>query len=346
VRDVSTYLGVDLASSGSLPIVRCPRCQRDSKDGTVYCPGCGAPLALKPEPFTRPLDASVSLDRRGGPREAAVADLPGPELDRARPPPLSAPRASAAPPLPPPASLGPLPDLERSSWNLGTLAAAKEPTFAELPAPAPAAAASPPTFAPLRASSAAAVRAEHEPRVERASVRALAAAPTPVADSLPDVDVDAVEIHLRRPPTWRRGGAWAIDATPFVVLLAWALKTTFDGLAARTGPISDTWRYVELALADGRTITLPLVAGVGILAFVYQTLSHGLGGATLGKWILGLRVVGPDGRRPSLRRSAARAAFAAASLLLFGAGLLLALFTASGRGLHDLSAGTWVVEAP
>ena len=65
-----------------------------------------------------------------------------------------------------------------------------------------------------------------------------------------------------------------------------------------------------------------------------------------GKRLFGLRVVSDDGARPSVERCAARAALSAASVLLLGLGLLPALFTRSGRALHDISAGTRVVESP
>ena len=71
-----------------------------------------------------------------------------------------------------------------------------------------------------------------------------------------------------------------------------------------------------------------------------------MSGATLGKRLFGLRVVSDDGARPSVERCAARAALSAASVLLLGLGLLPALFTRSGRALHDISAGTRVVESP
>jgi uncharacterized RDD family membrane protein YckC len=88
-----------------------------------------------------------------------------------------------------------------------------------------------------------------------------------------------------------------------------------------------------------------VTAAVTLAVAVYATLAHALAGATLGKRLLGLAVVGPDGRRPSLGRSAARAGLAILSATLLGLGLLLALFTRSGRALHDLAARTWVVDA-
>ncbi len=69
-------------------------------------------------------------------------------------------------------------------------------------------------------------------------------------------------------------------------------------------------------------------------------------GQTLGKRLLGLRIVATDGGRPSLLRCAIRSALSLVSLGLLGLGFLLALFNRSGRSLHDLLAGTWVVEAP
>jgi uncharacterized RDD family membrane protein YckC len=83
---------------------------------------------------------------------------------------------------------------------------------------------------------------------------------------------------------------------------------------------------------------------IALVAFAYQWLGVTLMGATPGMRILGLRVVGPDGERPAPGRSAARALLALVSAALLGVGLLLALFTRSGRGAHDFAAGTWVVR--
>jgi resuscitation-promoting factor RpfA len=79
---------------------------------------------------------------------------------------------------------------------------------------------------------------------------------------------------------------------------------------------------------------------------VYLALATALMGASVGKWMTGLRVVGPGGRRSSPRRAAARAVLAVLSVGLLGLGVLLALFTRSGRALHDFLAGTWVVLRP
>jgi uncharacterized RDD family membrane protein YckC len=94
------------------------------------------------------------------------------------------------------------------------------------------------------------------------------------------------------------------------------------------------------------TLLPPALALAALLQFVHSALGCGLAGRTLGKWMLGLRLVGPDGRLPSPGRAAARALLSLASVGLLGIGLLLALFDRRGRALHDLVARTAVVMAP
>jgi resuscitation-promoting factor RpfA len=135
---------------------------------------------------------------------------------------------------------------------------------------------------------------------------------------------DRPVIELRRASSARRAVAWVLDGGPFALLAA-----------AMAG-----WLGADLGLL------LPAMTAVALAAFVYQLLCHWLLGATFGKRSAGLRVVGPDGGRPGLGRSARRAAASVLGVILLGTGPLVALFTRSGRGLNDLAAGTAVVEAP
>jgi uncharacterized RDD family membrane protein YckC len=164
-------------------------------------------------------------------------------------------------------------------------------------------------------------------------------------EALPEPEVDGLEIRLRRPEDWRRAAAAAVDVGPFVAggfaLLSAFLGEAEAGLAA---PATGVDGLLDL-VARERVIVISVTAAVTLAVAVYATLAHALAGATLGKRLLGLAVVGPDGRRPSLGRSAARAGLAILSATLLGLGLLLALFTRSGRALHDLAARTWVVDA-
>lgn len=131
-------------------------------------------------------------------------------------------------------------------------------------------------------------------------------------------------IELRRARAGRRAAAWAIDGLPFALV---AVATA-------------TWLGAEPRLL------IPALTALALAAFTYQLLCTWLLGATFGKRATGLRVVGPDGARPGLGRSARRAAAAVVGVALLGIGPLVALFTRSGRGLHDLLADTAVVEAP
>jgi uncharacterized RDD family membrane protein YckC len=190
---------------------------------------------------------------------------------------------------------------------------------------------------------------------------AAAGEPAPAVGPLPDtgefawgdraVPPDAspagarAEVHRRRAPPWRRVLAWAVDVGPLtagVVVLGRSLLGS--AAAALPAPADGLDGLIDLVAREGR-IVLSLLALLAVALAVYTTLAHALAGATLGKWMFGLRVVGPQGTRPSLGRSAARSGLAVLSAALLGLGFLLALFTRSGRALHDFLARTWVVDA-
>jgi len=150
-------------------------------------------------------------------------------------------------------------------------------------------------------------------------------------EAYPPVEEGTLEIHLERAPTGRRLAAAAIDAA---MALAFAAPPLV--LAAGTLP-----RGADLAAV------LPQGAALAaVIAFAHAALGHVLLGATLGKRLLGLRVAGPDGAPPSLARSAARAVLALVGSVPLGLGPAVALFTRSGRALHDIAARTVVVRAP
>jgi uncharacterized RDD family membrane protein YckC len=84
------------------------------------------------------------------------------------------------------------------------------------------------------------------------------------------------------------------------------------------------------------TINLPV-------SFIYFVGFNTLRGATPGKHIFGLRVLGADGSRLTLGRAALRQVAEWLSALTFGAGFLLVALTPQKRALHDLLARTQVV---
>ncbi|MFH1723526.1 MAG: RDD family protein [Elusimicrobiota bacterium] len=80
------------------------------------------------------------------------------------------------------------------------------------------------------------------------------------------------------------------------------------------------------------------------LYLLYQALGNRLG-ATPGKKLLGIRVVGRDGRALGLGRSVVRAFGYLVSTPLMNLGFLWSLFHPESRAWHDLMAGSVVVEA-
>ncbi len=163
----------------------------------------------------------------------------------------------------------------------------------------------------------------------------------------PDHDLPqtaAREVRVVRPDTWRRPASWAVDALPFVVG-AVMLVRSFVRQAELSIEPRGIDGFLDLVAREWVIVTSVTVAAVLALA-VYATLAHALAGATLGKKVFGLRLVCADGNRPTMARSAARSALCIVSGALLGLGFLVALFTRSGRALHDFLARTWVVRAP
>ena len=85
----------------------------------------------------------------------------------------------------------------------------------------------------------------------------------------------------------------------------------------------------------------PLAIGaLAVWAFVYSFASHAVAGRTLGKGIVGIRVVAADGSPMSVRQALVRTLAFPLSALLFGIGFLMILVQREHRALHDLIAGT------
>jgi uncharacterized RDD family membrane protein YckC len=75
----------------------------------------------------------------------------------------------------------------------------------------------------------------------------------------------------------------------------------------------------------------------------YFVLFHGLEGQTVGKWLLGLRVIGANGARPSYKQAALRWVSELA-LAPFVIGILWVIWSGEKRAWHDYVARTWVIK--
>lgn len=131
---------------------------------------------------------------------------------------------------------------------------------------------------------------------------------------------------------WIRAAALLID---FVLFFAVQASLGFVG-ARIWGP------DVEESI-----VFLPLV-WVFTLIFVgaYTTALHALGGQTIGKLLVGVRVVGDDGTPPTLGVALLRYFAYFASLATLIAGYAMAGLRRDKRALHDLIAGTRVERVP
>lgn len=122
--------------------------------------------------------------------------------------------------------------------------------------------------------------------------------------------------------------AYLLDTVPFGVGAAatvWAL----------IGPLKKAPTPDLLALVGAAWVTL---------VFAYQVAGNAAGG-TIGKRLLGLRVVARDGGSPGLLRSLIRAVVWLIGSTAGSFGFLVALFNRENRTLHDYASGTVVVEA-
>jgi len=98
--------------------------------------------------------------------------------------------------------------------------------------------------------------------------------------------------------------------------------------------------------ADGLFVTDPLCLAFLMVMLLYFALLEGLSGATLGKWIAGLRVIRTEGGRPGLLRGLLRnlLRFVDGLPTLNIVGLVLILCSAQAARFGDRVAGTRVIR--
>jgi len=128
----------------------------------------------------------------------------------------------------------------------------------------------------------------------------------------------------------RRFVALVVDL--FVVVILWAIGTQLAAGFARRAP-----RFDLVAQAFGYAWHLVVPAA-------YFVLCHGTAGQTLGKRLLGARVLDESGAPIGYLRAFGRCVATIVAALPFGLGLVMAGFRRDRRGLHDLLAGTRVAR--
>jgi uncharacterized RDD family membrane protein YckC len=111
-------------------------------------------------------------------------------------------------------------------------------------------------------------------------------------------------------------------------------------------PLGGAYAFVIYNMLDrlgGGPMRLPISAGFLAVFLLYETIGNVTGG-TIGKRIMGLRVVRKDGQPLGFFRSLVRAFGYVLSTPVFNFGFVLALFHPENRSLHDLLAGSVVIE--
>jgi uncharacterized RDD family membrane protein YckC len=128
------------------------------------------------------------------------------------------------------------------------------------------------------------------------------------------------------------------------------------------------WRRVAAAIVDGLIVgivTVPLSLALGgdnmgsasssyspaasslstVVSWLYYALMESSAKqATLGKMALGIRVTDLDGNRVGFGKATGRYFGKILSALILGIGFLMVAFTQRKQGLHDILAGTLVVQ--
>ena len=172
-------------------------------------------------------------------------------------------------------------------------------------------------------------------------------APAPTTASPPAVPASKeTEIHARPASLWRRLLALTIDtgAIAGVAALYLMLASSVAGVQAPQTSLSGLDAVVSQIRAL-QSVLLPGAALLLVLSLVYCAVSAFLwNGRTLGRRLLGLRLVDTHGLAPAPGRAIVRAMLATLSFGLFLAGFWMALFDRRGQTLHDKLTSTFVVQ--
>lgn len=125
-------------------------------------------------------------------------------------------------------------------------------------------------------------------------------------------------------------------------LIDWFLITSVYGvIVAVTQWFSGTFLGVDTGIGDGNRLAWAI--GFVGWAFLYLTVGLMISGRTVGKRLLGLRVVTREGLPLSAGRATVRVVSQPVSFLLLGLGLVGIVTGKERRALHDVIAGTAVI---
>jgi len=129
---------------------------------------------------------------------------------------------------------------------------------------------------------------------------------------------------------FERAVAWLFDFLMFASAYLWTSYIMIVKLDWITTPIQNVVIYISF----------------NILFILYCSVLSSGGRQTLGKFLLGIKVMEKDGQTPlSFTKAVIRTIGYYIDLMTFFAGFALALFNKNSRALHDFFAGSKVVSA-
>ncbi|RKH77203.1 RDD family protein [Corallococcus sp. AB045] len=184
------------------------------------------------------------------------------------------------------------------------------------------------------------------PGVSRMEASPAPAAPAKSKAPAPSAVPATGEVHARPASLWRRLLSFTVD-TAAISAVAAAYITLASSVAGVKGPqpgLTGLDAFVAWLRAL-HSVLLPGVVLVLVLATVYCAVAAFLwNGRTLGRLLLGLRLVDTHGMAPTPGRAIFRALLAGLSFVLFLGGFWMALFDRRGQTLHDKLTSTFVVQ--
>ncbi len=165
---------------------------------------------------------------------------------------------------------------------------------------------------------------DRRPPAPLPSVRPSRPAPPPVAKGL-------------LAPSWARLLAFGLDGLLWAATV-WGLTLGYAGLLSATTAQPFWWVWERLETSHW------LFYALAVGWVVYRVLAHALSGRTVGKAMLGLRVVLRSGKPCGVWRVVGREMFLLFAGACCGLGLLWMVFDPYKQGWHDLVASTFVVR--
>ncbi|WP_284664842.1 RDD family protein [Myxococcus sp. SDU36] len=154
------------------------------------------------------------------------------------------------------------------------------------------------------------------------------------------------EVRARPASLWRRLLSFSVDTAAIagVAALYITLASSVTGLKTPEAGLTGLDAFVAWLRAL-QTILLPGFFLVLVLALVYCAVAAFLwNGRTLGRLLLGLRLVDTHGLAPAPGRAIVRALLSGVSFVFFLGGFWMALFDRRGQTLHDKLTSTFVVQ--